>query len=448
MKFLLPSLFIFLLFIARAHAASPGDVVINEIAWMGTTNYHGDEWVELYNNTEGPISLEGWILGSTDGKPNISLGGVVSSGDFFLLERTDDTSVSDKQADQIYTGVLGNSGEHLELLDAQGNLIDNVNAWGKVLWEGFGGDNEAKHTMERKDPKLAGSDPGNWATSADVGGTPKAQNSIYVVQNSQISDPLPPPSPPSPPTPPSEPTATSTPQSSQKLAAGQAQPATSTPVELPPPTYPSNIFINEIMPSPLGPDELEEWIEIINENDESADISEWQIKDTLGAINVYILGTTMPAKSFIVLSRPTTKITMNNDNDAIQLIRPDGELIQTVPYKKAPKGKSYVRSKGAWKWSSVPTPGSTNIVPAPPKQTGTIEDVKKIIKKTMTNNSNSTTTTTNNSVIAPSSSSSLTAAIGNAAPQNQNTFVYIIAPLIALLSAAFVFLLKKRLSRY
>jgi len=153
MKFLLPSLFIFLLFIARAHAASPGDVVINEIAWMGTTNYHGDEWMELYNNTEGPISLEGWVLGSTDGKPNISLGGVVSSGDFFLLERTDDTSVSDKQADQIYTGVLGNSGEHLELLDAQGNLIDNVNAWGKVLWEGFGGDNETKHTMERKDPK-------------------------------------------------------------------------------------------------------------------------------------------------------------------------------------------------------------------------------------------------------------------------------------------------------
>ena len=454
MKFLLPSLFIFLLFIARAHAASPGDVVINEIAWMGTTNYHGDEWMELYNNTEGPISLEGWVLGSTDGKPNISLGGVVSSGDFFLLERTDDTSVSDKQADQIYTGVLGNSGEHLELLDAQGNLIDNVNAWGKVLWEGFGGDNETKHTMERKDPKLAGSDHGNWATSADAGGTPKAQNSIYIVQNSPISDPPPSPSLPSPPAPPSESTATSTPQSSPPppdgadggSAAGQAQPATSTLVELPPPTYPSNIFINEIMPSPLGPDELEEWIEIINESDETADISEWQIKDTLGNISTYILGTIMPAKSFIVLSRPTTKITMNNDNDAIQLIRPDGELIQTVPYKKAPKGKSYVRSKGVWKWSSVPTPGSTNIVPAPPKQTGTIEDVKKVIKKTMTTNSNSATTTTNDSVVAPSSSSSLTVAIGNAAPQNQNTFVYIIAPLIALLSAAFVFLLKKRLS--
>ena len=203
------------------------------------------------------------------------------------------------------------------------------------------------------------------------------------------------------------------------------------------------------MPSPLGPDELEEWIEIINESDETADISQWQIKDTLGAINAYVLSATIPSKSFIVLSRPITQITMNNDNDAIQLIRPDGELIQTVPYKKAPKGKSYVRSKGVWKWSSVPTPGSANIVPAPPRQTGTIEDVKEVIRKTTTdNNDSAVATTTVNAAATPSSSSSLTAAIGNAAPQNQNTFIYILASLIALISAAFVLLLKKLLSRY
>ena len=40
----------------------PLDVVINEIAWMGTKANSSDEWIELYNNTSQDISLEGWTL--------------------------------------------------------------------------------------------------------------------------------------------------------------------------------------------------------------------------------------------------------------------------------------------------------------------------------------------------------------------------------------------------
>ena len=44
-----------------AHAASPGDVVINEVAWSGSVAAAADEWIELYNNTDQPIDLSGVV---------------------------------------------------------------------------------------------------------------------------------------------------------------------------------------------------------------------------------------------------------------------------------------------------------------------------------------------------------------------------------------------------
>ena len=52
-----------------ATGASALDVVISEIAWMGTTASDDDEWIELYNNTGSSIDLTGWILRATDGTP-------------------------------------------------------------------------------------------------------------------------------------------------------------------------------------------------------------------------------------------------------------------------------------------------------------------------------------------------------------------------------------------
>ena len=452
-------------FVPSARAANPGDVVINEIAWMGTTNSHNDEWLELYNNTDVEISIDGWILRATGDKPNrpnITMAGTVSSHGFFLLERTDDTSVPNIQANQIYTGLLGNDGEHLELIGPQGNIVDRVNSFRGWL----AGDNTDKYTMERKNPKLAGSDSASWGTSASPGGTPKAQNSVYSAQESQISDPVPAPGPTEaqqtvsePLNPAPVPAPETQPDESEKTASTQAQAS-----------YPQNIFINELMPYPLGPDELEEWVEIINESTEPADISLWQIKDTLGATNIYALpkGTIIAKGGVLVLSRLTTNITLNNDGDAVQIIRPDGELAQTAPYEKAEKGKSYVRESGLWKWSSVPTPGSANIVPAPVKNTLSVEDVKKVVKEYGANTSPQTPNLTpelplparpagglnkergaeGGEVEYNDSSAHQLASVGETSTAKiSSELTAFIASFIALLSAVFIFLLKKRLAK-
>ncbi len=167
------SLLFFTLLIFSAQAANLGNVVINEIAWMGTENSANDEWIELYNNTDNTINLDGWILKADDGTPEIKLSGIILAESFYLLERTDDSTVPEISADLIYKGALGNDGEDLKLFDNSGNLIDEANC--SSGW--FAGDNSTKQTMER-------TDSGDWQTSQNPGGTPKTENSKQITESS------------------------------------------------------------------------------------------------------------------------------------------------------------------------------------------------------------------------------------------------------------------------
>lgn len=178
---------ILFLYIGLSLGASPGDVVINEVAWMGTAYSYNDEWIELYNNSSSPIDLTGWGLKAVDGSPNISLVGTIPAKSYFLLERTDDETIRDLEADQIYTGALENIGENLELRDASDSLVDSVPCETNGGW--FAGENDGAYTMERIDSGSSGTTKNNWHTNdgitrngADangnpINGTPKAENS-------------------------------------------------------------------------------------------------------------------------------------------------------------------------------------------------------------------------------------------------------------------------------
>jgi len=129
--------------------------------------------------------------------------------------------------------------------------------------------------------------------------------------------------------------------------------------------YPSGIVINEILPSPEGPDETEEWIEMFNQNNFEVNLSGWKIQDTAGRPTAYIFpeGRKISPRGFLVLHRPTTKITLNNDNEGLNLVQPDGKMIDSVSYEKAPRDQSYNRTPAGWVWSATLTPGLKNIIP-------------------------------------------------------------------------------------
>lgn len=180
-----------------APAVTPGDVVINEVVWMGHSGYPADEWIELYNATDQDVDLSGWTLFSSDGTPTVDLTGVISAHDYYLLERSGDDTVSDTPADQIYTGDLLIGGEVLTLTDGTSQVIDTANVENGGAWPA--GSNEPDYSMERRNPILADSDA-NWCTNDGVtrngldagghpiNGTPKAQNSCYELPAGDEAD--------------------------------------------------------------------------------------------------------------------------------------------------------------------------------------------------------------------------------------------------------------------
>lgn len=176
---------------------SNGTVVINEVAWRGTVASANDEWVELYNPTDKIISLAGWTLYvEADARPYIPLSGEIKPRDYFLLERTNNNTVSDIVADLIYGNdgadfALNNEGEILILAYASTTVDKTARCQQRsTFWCGspFGSGNPS---MERIDFEISGENSANWSIADSIrtngldanGGalvaTPKARNSLH-----------------------------------------------------------------------------------------------------------------------------------------------------------------------------------------------------------------------------------------------------------------------------
>ncbi len=334
--------------INTAHAT----VIINEIAWMGTTISANNEWIELYNESNQEIDLTGWTLKSTDGTPSIELQGKVPSWGFFLLERTDDDTVPNIPADQIYQGALNNTGEKLILSDNTGQIIDTIDCSGGPalsLPNGWlAGDNTTKQTMERRsmvrDIPDTTPTPTTWQNSQNPGGTPRQINSTYE-----------------------SPTSIDTLATTKAISTTATIPSYEvTPRKITVGNNTDNIFINEVLSSPKGSDEENEWIELYNVNNSEVDLTDWQIRDTIGAVKTYILPdkSKIPSMGFLVLTRPQTKITLQNSGDGLELLSPNGKIIDKVEFSAASQDQAWARTTdGQYKWTTILTPIKPNAFP-------------------------------------------------------------------------------------
>lgn len=154
-------------------------VVINEIAWMGTaSNRSSDEWIELYNNTGQDIDLSGWNLTISGKEINWdNTSSTIQANAYYLLERTNDNTVSDITADSIYKGGMKNSGENLVLSNNNGEIIDQVdNSEG---W--FAGERDDFYrTMERINANSPGSWQSNWQTSESFSTQGKGDGGLQI----------------------------------------------------------------------------------------------------------------------------------------------------------------------------------------------------------------------------------------------------------------------------
>ena len=143
--------------------------------------------------------------------------------------------------------------------------------------------------------------------------------------------------------------------------------------------YPTGVFINEILPNPEGADEKDEWIELCNSNNFDVDLSGWQLQDKAGTITTYpipqgtkiLAGVPAVSGSFLIFKRPATQIMLNNDGDEVNLLAPNGKVINSVGFLNAPLGQSYNKTANDWTWSTTLTPGAVNVITTPTKKQST-----------------------------------------------------------------------------
>ena len=261
-------------------------VIINEIAWMGTSDSHNNEWIELKNISEQPVSLENWQLldKNLDIVVIFNAEDSLEPNEFYILERIDDTTVSHILADKIYTGVLNNTNESLRLFNESCDLIDQALAdpdWGA-------GDNSEKRTMERLFDL-------EWHAYVGDG-----ENGIFGTPKSENSNPVEPePEPESEPEPEPEPDP-ETPEYSLR-----------------------NVVINEI--AWMGTEALSshEWIEFYNTTDSDINISTWSIygADTGQCLNFAdaddITATIIPATGYLIYANHENDV---RDSEGINIV--------------------------------------------------------------------------------------------------------------------------------
>ncbi|MBN1441031.1 MAG: lamin tail domain-containing protein [Anaerolineales bacterium] len=293
-------------------------VVISEVAWAGTAASANDEWIELWNPGGEDVDVSGWTL-TDNGDIRISLAGTIGAGGYYLLERTDDTTVGDIPADRIYTGALANSGEAVWLIDSSGRTVDSANgdggAWPAGAVVPYG-------SMERRDPGGV-SDPawcsndgihrnGEDAGGNPVNGTPRAPFSGYC------GDPTPTAS------------ATRTPTAT----------STFTPSLLQTPFAPHAVVINEVAWAGTAADSSDEWIELWNPGPETVSLSGWRLTDG-GDVDIVLEGS-IDSGGFFLLERggddtlsdiPADQLysgALSNSGEGLLLLDPGGNPVDSA----------------------------------------------------------------------------------------------------------------------
>ena len=104
------------------------------------------------------------------------------------------------------------------------------------------------------------------------------------------------------------------------------------------------IQIVDMMPNPIGEDAIGEDVQLQNSGQSPIDLTGWQLRDL--AANTWTLNITVPAGQRITIVRNGAgmlrnhgqQMSLNNDGDLVELVMPDGTVVDSVRYGRAIEG--------------------------------------------------------------------------------------------------------------
>ncbi len=289
-----------------------GTLIINE--FVSDPVGGSEEWVEILNPYNNTIPLKGWRIkeasGSTTDLPDQYLG----FGQIVLVAPIN--------------GNLNNDGDTIELLDPRGVIIDSIT---------YGEESQAPATT---DPCAAARDiDGSWHETTTP--TPGEANVITTIKIEEPKEP--------------EPEPESEPEERSDAREGVIKDSL-------PAVTPTTLRLSEIYPNTLGDDTEEEFIEIVNIGAEPIELTGWELTDASSSSYTIETGVINPGE-IVAMYRNITKLALNNNGtELVQLVAPDGTVVDELQYEKTAKGYSIILNDQAWVWTSTPTPNEPNLV--------------------------------------------------------------------------------------
>ncbi len=312
----------------------PAEVSLNEFMpdpasdWNGNgqTGDADDEYIELYNDSELPADVSGWLLDDIagGGSPPFALPpGTSIPPAGFLVFFSAQTHLS-----------LNNSGDTVRLVRPDGVLVETVS-----------------YTATRPDRAHSKTLEGGVEWTTGYPPSPGASNQ-------------------------SQPTATPT---------ASAVPTTATVTGSPTPD-PSlvDVTLNEFMPDPASDwngdgtvSQDDEYIELFYTGPAPVDLGGWMLDDVDDSLSKarsffvpngsrpYVIpaGTVIDPGGFALFFRSDTGVTLNNDGDWVRLLRPNSAVAEAYEYAASRDDQAYSKTQDGgdgWTRTYPPSPGQPN----------------------------------------------------------------------------------------
>jgi DNA/RNA endonuclease YhcR with UshA esterase domain len=143
------------------------------------------------------------------------------------------------------------------------------------------------------------------------------------------------------------------------------------------------IIINEILPNPEGSDDAE-WIELYNPNNQDINLDNWTINDITSSFTINKI---IKTHDYLLIKRNESKITLNNSNEELRLLDCQNNLINELSYSKSFEGQSYAYDiiNKEYFWTENVSPTQKNIFSFSENNTFSLEDISVPTEETEIN---------------------------------------------------------------
>ncbi|MCK5081007.1 MAG: lamin tail domain-containing protein [Candidatus Moranbacteria bacterium] len=133
-------------------------------------------------------------------------------------------------------------------------------------------------------------------------------------------------------------------------------------------SYSEKLEITELMPNADGKDKNKEWLELLNNDEEKIELESWYLLNQSNQKFKLDHFLEIEASQRLKVEIKNTSFTIKNSEGWIELLNPNGEVVDRVNYSESAKEEASLNKnhEGQWLWSIFVTPGEENRFNNPP----------------------------------------------------------------------------------